>query len=103
MYFNQYISYHYNATGEKIQGGALKNIPVGYFSERATLPRGKNCKRSEYHFLLKTKTVCPPPIIETAFPILTMYYSFSPPNKNCPFREVFLFLTVSLHFSEKNP
>jgi len=75
------ISYLYNATGEKIQGGALKNIPVGCFSERASLPRGKNCKRSEYHFLLKTKTVCPPPIIETAFPILTMYYSFSSPRR----------------------
>jgi len=36
---NQYISYLYNATGEKIQGGALKNSPVGCFSERASLPR----------------------------------------------------------------
>jgi len=35
------ISYLYNATGVKIQGGALKNSPVGCFSERASLPRGK--------------------------------------------------------------
>ncbi|NCT19379.1 MAG: hypothetical protein GW771_14265, partial [Flavobacteriia bacterium] len=30
---NQYISYLYNATGVKIQDGALKNSPVGCFSE----------------------------------------------------------------------